>query len=70
MLDQIDLERTIDKPEYKARRRELQIRMYDLQQALFEARRPAGSIRAACACNRSRRRAHSKPCTPGCIVSG
>jgi AMP-polyphosphate phosphotransferase len=41
MLDQIDLERTIDKHEYKARRRELQTRLYDLQQALFEARRPA-----------------------------
>ncbi len=41
MLDQIDLERTIDKHEYKARQRELQTRMYDLQQALFEARRPA-----------------------------
>jgi polyphosphate kinase 2 (PPK2 family) len=41
MLDQIDLERTIDKHEYKARRRELQLRLYDLQQALFEERRPA-----------------------------
>jgi polyphosphate kinase 2 (PPK2 family) len=41
MLDQIDLERRIDKHEYKSRRRELQTRMYDLQQALFEARRPA-----------------------------
>src|SRR5262249_35758665 len=41
MLDQIDLERRIEKHEYKTRRRELQTRMYDLQQALFEARRPA-----------------------------
>jgi len=41
MLDQIDLERTIDKHEFKARRRELQTRLYDLQQALIEARRPA-----------------------------
>jgi polyphosphate kinase 2 (PPK2 family) len=41
MLDQIDLERTIDTHEYKARRRELQTRMYDLQEALIEARRPA-----------------------------
>jgi polyphosphate kinase 2 (PPK2 family) len=41
MLDQIDLERAIDKHEYKARLAELQTRMYDLQEALFEARRPA-----------------------------
>ena len=41
MLDQIDLERSINKPEYKRRLRELQQRMYDMQQALFEARRPA-----------------------------
>jgi polyphosphate kinase 2 (PPK2 family) len=41
MLDQIDLERTIEKQEYKARLRGLQAHMYDLQQALFEARRPA-----------------------------
>src|SRR5262245_20952426 len=41
MLDQIDLERTIDKHEYNARRRELQPCLYDLQQALFEARGPA-----------------------------
>jgi polyphosphate kinase 2 (PPK2 family) len=41
MLDQIDLDRTIDKHEYKVRRRELQTHLYDLQQALFEARRPA-----------------------------
>jgi AMP-polyphosphate phosphotransferase len=41
MLDQIDLERSITKPEYKRRLRELQQRLYDMQQALFEARRPA-----------------------------
>jgi len=41
MLDQIDLERSIAKPEYKRRLRELQQRLYDMQQALFEARRPA-----------------------------
>src|SRR6476660_3348562 len=41
MLDQIDLERSISKPEYKRRLRELQQRLYDMQQALFEARRPA-----------------------------
>jgi polyphosphate kinase 2 (PPK2 family) len=41
MLDQIDLDRSIAKPEYKRRMRELQQRLYDMQQALFEARRPA-----------------------------
>jgi polyphosphate kinase 2 (PPK2 family) len=41
MLDQIDLERSIAKPEYKRRLRELQQRLYDMQQALVEARRPA-----------------------------
>ena len=41
MLDQIDLERSITKPEYKRRLRELQQRLYDMQQSLFEARRPA-----------------------------
>src|SRR6476660_7220744 len=41
MLDQIDLERSISKPEYKRRLRELQQRLYDMQQALFDARRPA-----------------------------
>src|SRR6266536_2841465 len=41
MLDQIDLERSITKPEYKRRLRDLQQRLYDMQQALFEARRPA-----------------------------
>jgi polyphosphate kinase 2 (PPK2 family) len=40
MLDQIDLDRTIDKHEYKQRTRNLQQRLYDMQQALFEARRP------------------------------
>jgi AMP-polyphosphate phosphotransferase len=41
MLDQIDLERSITKSEYKRRLRELQLRLYDMQQALFEVRRPA-----------------------------
>jgi polyphosphate kinase 2 (PPK2 family) len=41
MLDQIDLERSIAKPEYKLRLRDLQLRLYDMQQALVEARRPA-----------------------------
>jgi polyphosphate kinase 2 (PPK2 family) len=41
MLDQIDLDRAIDKREYKQRLRGLQERLYDMQQALFEARRPA-----------------------------
>jgi polyphosphate kinase 2 (PPK2 family) len=41
MLDQIDLERSISKPEYKRRLRELQQSLYDMQQALFEAQRPA-----------------------------
>lgn len=41
MLDQIDLERTIEKHDYKARLKGHQDRLYDLQQALFEARRPA-----------------------------
>jgi polyphosphate kinase 2 (PPK2 family) len=41
MLDQIDLERSIAKPEYKRRLRELQQRLYDMQQALFEVRLPA-----------------------------
>jgi AMP-polyphosphate phosphotransferase len=41
MLDQIDLGRTIGKREYKERLAELQARLYDLEQALFEARLPA-----------------------------
>src|SRR5437867_2621300 len=41
MLDQIDLDRAIDKREYRQRLRGLQERLYDMQQALFEARRPA-----------------------------
>jgi polyphosphate kinase 2 (PPK2 family) len=41
MLDQLDLDRTIEKREYKTRLRALQARLYDMQQALFEARRPA-----------------------------
>ena len=41
MLDQIDLDRSIAKPEYKRLMGELQQRMYDMQQALVEARRPA-----------------------------
>jgi AMP-polyphosphate phosphotransferase len=41
MLDQIDLDQAIDKREYKEQLRALQARLYDMQQALFEARRPA-----------------------------
>ncbi len=41
MLDQLDLDRAIDKREYKQRLPELQVRLYDLEQALFEARTPA-----------------------------
>jgi polyphosphate kinase 2 (PPK2 family) len=41
MLDQIDLQRSITKTDYKRRLHELQQRLYDMQQALFEARRPA-----------------------------
>lgn len=41
MLDQIDLNRTIDKQTYKQRLEQVQARMYDLQDQLFEARRPA-----------------------------
>jgi polyphosphate kinase 2 (PPK2 family) len=41
MLDQIDLDRAIDKREYKERLRALRPKLYDMQQALFEARRPA-----------------------------
>lgn len=41
MLDQIDLNRTIEKHDYKARLNDYQDRLYDLQQALFEVRRPA-----------------------------
>jgi polyphosphate kinase 2 (PPK2 family) len=41
MLDQVDLDRTIDKDAYKQRLRELQERLYGMQQALLEARRPA-----------------------------
>ncbi|HRC74170.1 MAG TPA: hypothetical protein PLO33_00745, partial [Kouleothrix sp.] len=41
MLDQLDLDRTLDKHDYKRHLGELQLRLYDLQQALFEARRPA-----------------------------
>ena len=41
MLDQINLDRTLAKDEYKERLEGLQARLYDLQQALFEARRPA-----------------------------
>lgn len=40
MLDQLDLERSIDKHEYKTRLNTFQNRMYDLQQALFDAHRP------------------------------
>jgi polyphosphate kinase 2 (PPK2 family) len=41
MLDQIDLDRTIDKDTYKQRLRVLQERLYAMQQALLEARMPA-----------------------------
>lgn len=41
MLDQIDLDRAIDKREYKERLRTLQARLYTMQQALFQAGRPA-----------------------------
>ncbi len=41
MLDQLDLDRAIDKREYKERLRGLQARLYDMEQALFEARVPA-----------------------------
>jgi AMP-polyphosphate phosphotransferase len=41
MLDQLDLDSAIDKREYKQRLRRLQARLYDMEQALFEARLPA-----------------------------
>ncbi|MEN9937482.1 MAG: hypothetical protein RLZZ387_4061 [Chloroflexota bacterium] len=41
MLDQIDLDQTIGKHDYKERLEGLQARLYDLEQALFEARLPA-----------------------------
>jgi AMP-polyphosphate phosphotransferase len=41
MLDQLDLDRTLDKREYKERLRDLHARLFDAHQALFEARRPA-----------------------------
>src|SRR5262249_42041189 len=41
MLDQIDLDRSIAKPEYKSRLRDLQLRLYAMQEALVEARWPA-----------------------------
>jgi polyphosphate kinase 2 (PPK2 family) len=41
MLDQIDLDCAIDRREYKQRIRGLQTRLYDMEQALFEARIPA-----------------------------
>ncbi len=41
MLDQLDLDRTIGKREYKQRIGGLQARLYDMEQALFEAHRPA-----------------------------
>lgn len=40
MLDQLDLDRSIDKREYKQLLPQLQSRLYDLEQALFEARLP------------------------------
>jgi AMP-polyphosphate phosphotransferase len=41
MLEQLDLDRALDKREYKERIEALQARLYDLEQALFEARMPA-----------------------------
>src|SRR5262245_2936072 len=41
MLDQIDLDRAIGKRAYKQQLRPLQERLYDMEQALFEARVPA-----------------------------
>lgn len=41
MLDQINLDLAISKHEYKQRLPELQARLYDMEQALFEARLPA-----------------------------
>ena len=41
MLDQLDLSREVGKHEYKERLEALQARLYDLEQALFEARLPA-----------------------------
>lgn len=41
MLEQIDLNRTISKREYRERLIDLQTRLYDMEQALFEARVPA-----------------------------
>jgi polyphosphate kinase 2 (PPK2 family) len=40
MLDQIDLGRTLSKRDYRRRLPELQARMYDMEQALLEARLP------------------------------
>jgi len=41
MLDEIDLDRSVDKREYKRRLAGLQARLFDLDQALLEARVPA-----------------------------
>lgn len=41
MLDQIDLDRSLDKETYKAKLDDYQNQLYDLQEALFEAHRPA-----------------------------
>ncbi len=41
MLDEIDLDRSVDKREYKRRLAGLQARLFDLEQALLEARVPA-----------------------------
>jgi polyphosphate kinase 2 (PPK2 family) len=41
MLDQIDLDRALDKREYKRNLRTLQQSLYDMEQALFETRIPA-----------------------------
>lgn len=40
MLDQVDLDRTLAKREYRRRLPELQARMYDMEQALLEAQLP------------------------------
>lgn len=44
MLDQLDLSREVGKREYKERLEALQARLYDLEQALFEARLPAVAV--------------------------
>jgi polyphosphate kinase 2 (PPK2 family) len=41
MLDQIDLEQTLSKREYKERLRDLQLRLFDVEQALLQAHIPS-----------------------------